>query len=199
MKFKTLNLVSIDLETGGLNPKENSLLEIGMASFIDNKRGPELFLKIKYDKYNVTEGARKVNGFDAIEHEKTAINPKEALIKIKSYFKELMILNNGKKIMAAGRNVNFDISFLRQFFKSYSDEGLDDYLFFYHLFDLTPIGYFLYQVNMIDILPSSNDKMCDALGIPEEVKPHSALNGARINLDVYERILQLFNETFERK
>jgi DNA polymerase III epsilon subunit-like protein len=199
MKFKVLNFVSIDLETGGLNPKENSLLEVGMASFIDNKRGPELFLKIKYDNYNVTDGAKKVNGFDVIEHEKTAISPKEALIKIKSYFKELMVLNNGKKMMAAGRNVNFDISFLRQFFKDYSDDGLDYYLSSYHLFDLTPIGYFLYQVNMIDILPSSSDKICDALSISEEVKPHSAINGARINLDVYEKILQLFSDTFERK
>jgi DNA polymerase III epsilon subunit-like protein len=170
-----------------------------MAAFINNKRGPELYLKIKHDKYNVTEGAIKVNGFDVTEHEKTAISPKDAIDKIKSYFRELMMLNGGKKMMVAGRNVNFDISFLRQFFVDYSDDGMDDYLSCYHLFDLTPIGYFLYQVNMIDILPSNSDKMCDALGIPEEVKPHSALNGARINLDVYERILQMFNEIFTKK
>ncbi len=54
MGFKTLNIISIDVETGGINENENSLLEIGMVPYINNKRGKELFIKIKYENYNVT-------------------------------------------------------------------------------------------------------------------------------------------------
>lgn len=199
MGFKTLNIISIDVETGGINENENSLLEIGMVPYINNKRGKELFIKIKYENYNVTEGARKVNGFNKEEHEKMAVSPKEALDITKNYLKEIMILNNNQKLMSCGRNVDFDIRFLEKFFTNYGEEKLSDYLNIYHKFDLTPIGYFLYQVNMFDILPSSSDKMCNALNIKEEEKPHSAINGARINIDVYENILNKFNQKFETK
>jgi DNA polymerase III epsilon subunit-like protein len=199
MNFKTLNFLSIDVETGGINEKENSLLEVGMVPYINNKRGPELFIKIKYENYNITAAAQKVNGWEKVEHEKTAVCPKEAFEIMKNYLKEIMKLNGNQKIMSCGRNVDFDVRFLEAFFNTYGDEKLSDYLNAYHKFDLTPIGYFLYQVNMLDILPSSSDRICNALNIEEEVKPHSAINGARINIDVYEKILEAFKNKFDIK
>jgi oligoribonuclease (3'-5' exoribonuclease) len=195
--IKKLNFVSVDVETGGLNENESSILDIGMASFINNERGPELGIQIKWPTYKVSDEAAKINGFDIKKHEQTAISPMESLNKIKTYALLLKKLNNGQKILPMGRNISFDKRFLLKFFKE-MNENFEDY-FDYHVLDTTGIGFFLWQIDAIDIFPSNGDKICEALNLPIEPRPHIGINGARINIDVYEKTIETFNNVYTKK
>lgn len=187
--MKNLNLLSVDVETGGLNEKEHSLLEVGMIALINGEIGPKLDIRIKNDVYNVGEIAKSINGFVQSEHEKTALEQLEVLKRIREYALEVKQLNQGKPLMLLGRNVNFDVRFLKEFFKKHN-EDFESY-FGHHFYDLTPILFYLYQVDKIDIYPKNGDEANRALGLPIEPVPHRALKGAQENIDVHLRTLQL--------
>ncbi len=198
MGIKKVNFVSIDVETGGIDPTVNPLLEIAIVPYIDGKTDKIFNEKIIVnDKANISEIAKKINGYEEKTHRLTAKSEIEVLDKLKEYMLQLKEINNGKLLMPLGRNVDFDVNFLKYFFKK-QKEIYDNY-FDYHKYDLTAVGYFLYEQGYIDILPSSGDKICDALNIERESVPHLGINGALKNIEVYKECHKLLLKTNKRR
>lgn len=190
MELKKINFVSVDVETGGIDPTINPLLEIAIVPYINGKKGKIFNEKIIVNEnYNIDDDARKINGYDEKTHHLTAKPECEVLELLKEYMLELKEINDGKLLMPLGRNVDFDVNFLKYFFKKHN-EIYDNY-FDYHKYDLTAVGYFLYEQGYLDILPSNGDKICDALNIEREPIPHLGINGALKNIEVYEECHKL--------
>lgn len=110
----------LDTETGGLNPKDYSLLTIGMIAVdIENAKvlGKE-YIEIKHDIYHVHPKALEVNKLDLVKHHngKNALSPKDAVGKfvdfVKKHFKD-----DEMPAPPAGHNYPFDESFLKELFR----------------------------------------------------------------------------------
>lgn len=150
-------LLFVDTETGGLNPKEHSLLTIGMCVYVDGNITDKLEIKLKQDTYHVTSSAMSVNNISLTELDtdiKTAFNMIVMFIK----------RNFTSKVMLAGHNVNFDIGFLREFWEKglltipeYSRNQFLWYkIFDYHYVDTMQICQFLNDAN---IIKTENNKL----------------------------------------
>lgn len=108
--------VFIDTETGGINPQIHSLLQIGLVVW-DANLGiiDQAEWNIKSDHYCFTKHAQLINKFNILEHNLHAKEPKtvikELIIFLRRYF------DNNYYIPIIGHNVQFDVAFLKEFFK----------------------------------------------------------------------------------
>ena len=102
--------VAIDLETTGLNPKEESIIEVSAVKFINGKKD-SIFSQL-------TNPGKPISPF--IE-DLTGIN--NDMVKGKSIFKDILneLLDFVGDFPIIGHNVNFDINFI----KEHSKDGLD--------------------------------------------------------------------------
>lgn len=114
----------IDTETGGLRPREHSLLTIGMVlvdftpkriEFIDEKH---IFLK--HEVYHVGRTAMRINGINLEEHHAKGVLPKFAFKEMDAFMGTHDLFNT----MILGHNVHFDINFLKVFFDSLGEDFL---------------------------------------------------------------------------
>jgi len=136
----------VDTETGGLTP-QHSLLTVSAIcvdpdfNIIPRDNGEHgLYLKIKHEEYALTAGALSVNKINIAEHDATAIPAQEASNQLCSYI-EAMIRKSGKaRLIPAGHNVAFDVSFLRAYLL---DNSTWDMYFTYPAFDTAAIARFL--------------------------------------------------------
>lgn len=111
-------LIFVDTETGGLNPKNNTLLTL--AVHIDaEKHGEHVrtiysgeFLIQPRLEYFTEDVALEVNNIDLESHIKNSYKPE----RVKDFFKELLSLNNinSKNAVFVGQNIPFDIGFLKE-------------------------------------------------------------------------------------
>ena len=105
----------IDTETGGLFPREHSLLTIGMvlADFKPRriKFTHQKHILIKHPEYFVTRSALKINGIDLEQHHKAGVVPKLAHKQMTEFIDEHSLHD----MTLLGHNVHFDINFLDAF------------------------------------------------------------------------------------
>lgn len=108
LKEQSLNTTYciLDLETTGLSPIENEIIEVGILKVKDNKIIDTFHSYIK-PKIKLTEEIIKVTNItneklERFEHIETI------------YPKIIQFLGNEKDIVIVGHNVNFDIRFLKQ-------------------------------------------------------------------------------------
>ena len=107
-------LLFIDTETGGLDPGRYSLLSVAMVVWEHEKLIDAKEWLINDGNLIVTEGALAVNKIDVQEHRQTAMKPSKVIEEIFQYIEKYFPLEN--KIVLAGHNVHFDVSFLKVFF-----------------------------------------------------------------------------------
>lgn len=175
-----MKILFIDTETGGLDPNKHSLLSVGLALWEDSEimHTEEFF--VKEEEYNVTEIALKINKIDLEKLKKIGISKieiKENILKfIKKNFDE-------EKIILAGQNVNFDISFLKKLF------SLEEFsqIFSYRSVDIASILKYISLKKNIDI--SSLDEAMKYYGIKTE-KRHTALEDAKIAAEIFTKLLE---------
>lgn len=111
-----MKILFIDTETGGLDPQKHSLLSIGLAVW-DNSNiiaSTEIFIN---DGNNIhTKRAISINKIDLKEHNDVAISSKQALSELIKFIELHFDVNSS--VTLAGHNVSFDISFIKQLFKT---------------------------------------------------------------------------------
>jgi CRISPR-associated protein Cas2 len=104
-------MVIVDIETSGLNPKKNSILEIGAVDFFNPSN--RFYQKCRiFEDEEVDSNALEINGYD----KKQLYDPsKQDLKNLLLIFIDWLKPINDKTL--GGQNVDFDILFLNEAIK----------------------------------------------------------------------------------
>lgn len=178
-------MIVADIEATGLNSREHSILSIGA---VELKRPDRQFYGEcrMWDGASIMSDAIAVCGFTADE----CRDPKkQTLAELMQTFYYWVMECEEKTL--AGQNVSFDRDFLND---SLARASIG-WHFSFRTLDLHSMAYMDAIKRGIEI-PRKNDRSdlsLDAimtyLGLPEEPKPHYALNGAKYEAEAFSRIL----------
>lgn len=129
MSVKTNKILYFDVETGGLKPNENPLLQLAMIVEIDGEVKEEVEWNIQPRKNDIIDDkALEINGLKK-EDFPSFIPPDRVLREIQTVLGKYVNKYDKKdKFVTAGYNVDFDTRFLRSFFFRGNDK------FFYSYF-----------------------------------------------------------------
>jgi DNA polymerase III epsilon subunit-like protein len=130
------------------------------------------------------EEALKVNGFTVEEiHDQRKKDLAELMADFYNW------IPDKEKTIVIGQNVFFDKLFVDKAFK---ECGID-FKLHHRLIDLHSCVYFYAKKNNIDVDVKniSSDFIANLLGVPVEIKPHNALNGAKQNVLVYNKLFEV--------
>lgn len=188
-RFRNFLPVVIDIETSGLNPKNNALLEITIITLKMNNKGllkkDNIFnFHIKPFKNSILKKkSLKINKIDPFHPLRFAISEKEALISI------LQIINNEikekkcNKAILVGHNVNFDHNFLMQLIKRNKIKKHPFHTF--TTFDTATLSALIVGQTVLS-------KSCKAMKIKfNYLKAHSSLYDAIKTSDLFCKIINL--------
>ncbi|MDO8604850.1 MAG: 3'-5' exonuclease [bacterium] len=178
-------MIVADIEATGLDPRKHSILSIGAVEFEhpENQFYGECRM---WDGASIMSDAIKVNGFT----EEECSDPKKQSLK-ELMDKFLLWVDACEDKTLAGKNPSFDRDFLNDSFAR-SHIG---WHFAYRTLDLTSMVYMDMVKRGISV-PTKNNRaeislgsLLIYLGLPEEPKPHNALNGALYEAEAFSRIL----------
>lgn len=170
-------MISLDIETGGIDPENSSILSIGAVDVFSDK---EFYIETRsYDFHEVNPFALAVNGF-TLEQARDTKKPLPHIgyVKLLQWIKE-----NNLNPLLLGENIgSFDVKFL-----NYCHNRHRDIL---EAFDLGwPFGHRFVDLHSASCLyfdkSQKMDKTREALGLPPEQKPHNALRGAKAAKEAY--------------
>jgi DNA polymerase III alpha subunit (gram-positive type) len=170
------DLIFTDTETTGLSIETNELIEIG-AIRTDSKFNVLDTFEAKVrplhpETAHIT--ALQVNGYDAVDWLAAPVASETAYAWSR--------YANGCTLV--GKNIGFDDRFLRKFMQQYGVEPL----WHYRLVDLSSIA-FIYQLQgVFKESDLSSDGLSKYFNIPEEAKPHRAINGAQQALNLFRKL-----------
>ncbi|WCK57265.1 3'-5' exonuclease (plasmid) [Aneurinibacillus sp. Ricciae_BoGa-3] len=175
-------LIVVDTETGGLDPKRDSLLTVAFVVLDGTRVIAKQEWKIKHPTYHVTAKALEVNGIDLVTFDKEAL-PKEQVAHEMITF--LGTHCSERKGMFVGQNTIFDKAFIENFLK-----GLNDTSYFSaykdlisrRYVDLMSITAFLNMAGVLDTDGLGLDKVIETFNLPVEAR-HTALDDAKVTLD----------------
>lgn len=174
-----MKLVFLDTETGGINPKVNSLLSIGLVIWEDKKIIFEKEFFLKEEQYNITPKAMEINKLNLDELKKNGIEKN----KIKEEITKIIKRNFEDKAILAGHNINFDISFIKTIFTE--EEFMN--LFSYRSIDTASIIKYISIKKNINL--TSLDDAIKYYNLKIE-KRHSALDDAIVTAKIFNLLLE---------
>ena len=180
--------LAFDVETGGLDPQQHSLLTIGLVAADFEKIHGELELKVKHNKYNVQPRAMEVNGIDLAEHDKEALSHDQVLSAIHGFLDKHFPIT--KRVETLAHNISFDQAFLKAFCQSNGSEGgrLNERLI--PRMCTMAVGIAMRDAGLIETRRFTLRDLADSLGIPvEEDKLHQALADARLASLMYQNMV----------
>lgn len=175
--FEPYPILVLDTETGGLNPKEHSLLTVaGIAWTPDRQPAPLFSFYVREHQVNVTQEAMKINRVDLQKVEEEGLSPKEAVEAIR-YALDHHYGPSREKVMLCGHNVDFDKQFLRRLYKEAGEVFQDD--FSNKTLDTVAIFQFFMAAGLVPPGKASGDRMFASMGIPvPDAHRHTALGDA---------------------
>lgn len=178
-------MIALDCEMSGLNPLEHAILSIGALDLENPKRSfyGECFLP---PNKTFQVEALAVNGFT---EEQIFDKSKDSLKTLMEKFYEW--LQGCAEKTLVGQNVSHDRAFLNTAFA----ESEVPFQFHYRIVDIhsVAVAMFLRDGRSLNIedgrIKMSLDKIAEAVGLPEEPRPHNALTGATYNAEVFTRLV----------
>lgn len=168
--------VALDLETTGLNPNSDRILEIGAVKFINGEAVEE------YDTFvdcrmKIPEMITRLTGIDN--------SMVEGAMKMETAVEKLVAFCEGMPIL--GHNILFDYSFIK---RQAVNQGLE--------FQKLGIDTLKIAKNCLNELPSRRlDALCSHYGICQE-NHHRALDDAWSAVKLYDKLAEEFAEAFPR-
>ena len=178
-------MIALDCEMSGLDPLIHSILSIGAVDLENPVRSfyGECFLP---EQKSFQVEALAVNGFTAAQ---IADKSKDSLKALMTKFYEWLQGCSEKTLV--GQNVSLDRAFLNTAFA----ESQIPFQFHYRIVDIhsVAVGMFLRDGRDLNIedgrIKMSLDRIAEAVGLPEEPRPHNALTGATYNAEVFTRLV----------
>ncbi|NGX31550.1 MAG: hypothetical protein K940chlam8_00923 [Chlamydiae bacterium] len=192
--------VFLDSETNGLNPNKHAMVELAFK-IVDLTNGEELFeyeriIKLSKSLWEKSdERSLKING-----HTRELNNQGREKMQVRDevigIFKEFEIVK--QKAVFICQNPSFDRCFFSQIIEPETQEALN---FPYHWLDLASM-FFVTQMQKgkedANMLPwnlgLSKDQIAKAYGLPEEKKPHHAMQGVEHLIQCFEKVINLHHE-----
>ncbi|PXY40597.1 hypothetical protein DMB65_11860 [Flavobacterium cheongpyeongense] len=178
-------MIVIDIETTGLDPLKNSIIEIGALDFSNPYN--RFYQKCRiFEGAEIDENALEVNGYNHVEL--SDINKQELRDLLLNFIEWIKPIKNKT---LAGQNVDFDIHFLKE---SLRRCGID-YVFGWRKIDLHTLVYCHHLKNGInpiiknDFSNLNGDKIMKYVGLPVEPKPHLAINGVLYEAEAFSRLI----------
>jgi len=187
-------ILFIDTETGGLDPNTYSLLSIAFVLWKDFSIIDQIEIPINDGIFNVEKKAMEINKIDLEKHRIIALEPKEAIKKMKDFlFKHF---SRDQKITLAGHNINFDVNFLRMFLEK-NDEKFDNY-FSHRFVDTSSILYYLYLAGKLKKRTISSDEAFKMFKIKVDNR-HTALSDAIGTANLFTELISLLKKKLNVK
>jgi DNA polymerase III epsilon subunit family exonuclease len=151
-------LLLIDVETTGLNPAVDCIVQISACVLSRKDLSVEkVFTSLVHPTTPVSDRARAVHGLtDAQLRDAPAL--KDVLEEFDAFVPQNIIL--------AGHNVSFDVSFLRAAYVSVGKA----YDFDYHLLDVWSIAFFVLGAQAIPLETYNLNSLCSLFGIRRDVQ-----------------------------
>lgn len=180
-------ILFIDTETGGINPKETSLLSIGLVAWENGNILDKKEFYIKHDLYRITPQAISINKINLVDFIQKALAPEAVISQILKFIDDNFHECKGN-IVIGGHNTNFDINFLKEFLHS---NGIKFESIFSHRFiDTASIIKFLYYADKLPQDISSSDEAFRFFNIDIENR-HTALDDAFATANLFNSLLKL--------
>lgn len=188
-------MIIIDTEASGVNPLKNSLVSIGAVEL--GKPSNQFYEECcVWDGAHIDDEALAINGYK--KEQLTDKNKKTDKEIVENFMK--WALTCGERTLA-GQNPLFDVNFLQGAAFRYHL----DWPFAHRTIDLHSMVYL--HMNERGVEPPvdqkhrhsalNSDTIMRYVGIPEEPKPHIAINGARYEAEAFSRLIHnqsLFRE-----
>lgn len=168
-------LLLIDLETTGLDPQRDSVVQIASCLLAkEDLREERWFESLVRPETTMVEDAREIHGLSDNELA-AAPSLAEAIDRFARYAPSDAIV--------CGHNVGFDVSFLKQ---AYSRLGRD-YPFDYHTVDIWSLAFFVLGAEGVPSGSFTLNKLCALYGIPRG-REHDALEDVRASATVLRQL-----------
>lgn len=169
-------LLYIDVETTGISPIFNGIIELAVIIEIDGKIVESHHWKIKpFETDRIDPSALEIVGV-TIDEIKTYEDPNKIywkLIKILEKYVDKFDKDKSKKFFPVGYNVQFDLDFLKEFFVKNGDKFIGSW-FNWKKLDVLQIFYWMHYKNEIALENYKLDVVCQHYNI--ELQAHNALN-----------------------
>lgn len=178
-------MIVVDVETTGTDPKKHSIVSIGAVEFYNPQNQFYSECRI-FDGAEITD-ALDINGFS----KESLFDPTKPTLEaaVKSF---LEWTSQCTYKTLAGENPNFDRNFLHASAERYSLK----WTLGRRVVDLHSVSYAKHlelEVIALPLKDGVSELKADAtyafVGIPEETKPHNALNGAKWEAEAFSRLL----------
>lgn len=177
-----------DVETTGLDPQKNDIIQLAYQIVIDDKvvEGDSIFMQ-PFDFSTIEQEALDVHGF-TIEKIKTFQKPHLAYKLILDILgKYIDKYDRSDKFQPAGYNTRFDLDFLKQFFVKNNDKYFGSW-FNYRAIDPLAILYFMEGMGKINLPNYKLETVCSHFKV--EIDAHDALSDIKATKHLVE-ILRL--------
>jgi DNA polymerase III alpha subunit (gram-positive type) len=155
-----MNNLFIDVETTGLDPDRNAVIQIACSFYKDKTLVTSFEGKFPVTEKDIVDlGALQVNKFNYQE----IFNFQSSLNELVEFLLKLP-QSREDPIILSGHNILFDITALKKLLKKNNIEGLDR-LFSYRIVDTSTLGEFLRHTGVIKLSRMSLANLAKALGI----------------------------------
>jgi DNA polymerase III epsilon subunit-like protein len=177
MTFDSFPVLVIDTETGGLSPREHSLLAIAGVAWTPASQPRPLFsLMVREEPLLVTEEAMSVNRIDLREVEEHGLTPGETVDAIR-YALDHHFGPNREPVCLAGHNIGFDVAFLQRLYRLGKADFAQD--FARRTLDTATLFAFFMASGLVPPGKANGDRMFASMGIPVgQQHRHTALGDA---------------------
>jgi DNA polymerase-3 subunit epsilon len=187
-----MKLLYIDLETTGLSPNENAIIEISGILEVDEKPLESFSIYMRPDENQVINPeALKAIGIDLNTIEKYSSQEDGYIRFIKFLEKYVNPYDKTDKLFLVGYNIHgFDIPFLRAFFERNNNKYFGSYFYHPSIDVMLLASYF--SMKQRDNLPNFKlPTIAKSLGITvDDARLHSALYDVTVTRDIFLLIRQ---------
>lgn len=187
MKRKIFNF---DVETTGLYPNVNGIVQLGCIIEIDNEIREEFDFKMRpFPNDQIDEDSLKIHNYTKEEILKWE-DPIAIYHRLIGIFERYINkYNEDDKFYPCGYNTSFDISFLIEFFKKCNDNYIGSWLNLKAQIDPLPILRMLDFMGLIKMDNYKLENVANALGI--SITAHDALSDVKATIEIRKIVEQL--------
>lgn len=190
-RFRGFLPVVVDVETGGINPQKDALLEVAAVTLKMNTQGilvvDECYSEhvIPFEKANIDPEALKINKIDPYHPFRFAIDEKEALSNIFKPIRTALKDQECQRAVLVGHNPWFDLLFLQAAVKRANIKRNPFHPF--TTFDTATLGGMMYGQTVLSRIADAADMRFN------QEEAHSARYDAKLTAELFCHMINHLN------